>query len=235
MFPILSTSHLKLKHAPSSCLYLIQESLRLSVTAWLQTEPPKIRFIRILRTLGLEKRWTVRFPSWLSAKSVREEPHHVHQPFISWFRSPWLLMATPMFVPGMGGAEIFTVRRDAKQLTRSSCGSGEVIRRGQVAQFSFPAHRPQTSLGAPGHAERMLHDLRLGAPGADRIGRSSTTYTKAFERYALELCRRMTILNSLAISTSVGTSSRRSGKGTSNGGFPDLTSILFTLAPISTF
>jgi len=47
-------------------------------------------FIRILRTLSLEKKWTIRFSSLRSVSPIKEEPRHVHKSFVPWIRPSWL-------------------------------------------------------------------------------------------------------------------------------------------------
>ena len=95
-----------------------------------------------------------------------------------------------------GGAMIFSIEQKAQDLACSECGSHEVIRRGQI-QRKFRAlpigGKPVwISLGI-----QRVKCLFCGLIRQVRLGFASPrrTYTKAFERYALELCKHMTMLD----------------------------------------
>lgn len=95
-----------------------------------------------------------------------------------------------------GGAVIFTVRQDAKQLICSSCGSGQVIRRGQVwRRFrSLPIGLKAVWVSL---AMQRVCCMACGLVRQVQVGFADPrrTYTKAFERYAWELSRHMTMLD----------------------------------------
>jgi transposase len=93
-----------------------------------------------------------------------------------------------------GGAVIFSIRREHETSRCSSCGSARVIRRGQVTRRfrSLPIGGRATFVDLP--IPRLeCHDCgavrQVEVPFAD----PRRSYTRPFERYALELGRRMTI------------------------------------------
>lgn len=95
-----------------------------------------------------------------------------------------------------GGFVIFTIRQDPKELACSSCGSRRVIRRGQVRRRfrTIPIGTKQVWIElAIGRvfclACNLVRQVKIGFADPRR------SYTKAFERYALELSRHMTILD----------------------------------------
>lgn len=93
-----------------------------------------------------------------------------------------------------GGKVIFTVRQDAHALRCAACGSRRVIRRGHCQRRfrSIPiGSRPvQAVLDVP-----RVGCMDCGAVRQVRVGFAGErrSYTKGFERYVLELSRRMTI------------------------------------------
>jgi transposase len=95
-----------------------------------------------------------------------------------------------------GGAVIFTVGQDPSKLTCSSCGAKQVSPKGQVwRRFrSLPIGRKPVLVVL---AIRRVYCLACGVVRQAKIGFADPrrTYTKGFERYALELCRHMTILD----------------------------------------
>ena len=95
-----------------------------------------------------------------------------------------------------GGKVIFTVRQETQTLRCSACGSRRVIRRGSCSRRfrSLPiGSRPvQTVLDVPRVGCRDCGAVRQVAVGFADERRS---YTRAFERYVLELSRRMSILD----------------------------------------
>ena len=93
-----------------------------------------------------------------------------------------------------GGQTIFTIRQDPKTCRCSSCGSRQVVSRGRVERHfrSLPIGSRATTvvLPIPRVACRARGAVRQAeVPFAD----PRRSYTRAFERYALELSRRMTI------------------------------------------
>jgi len=94
------------------------------------------------------------------------------------------------------GAVIFTVRQNFQALTCSSCGSGQVIRRGQVwRRFrSLPIGLRPVWVSL---AIQRVCCIACGLVRQVRVGFADPrrTYTKAFERYAWELSRHMTMLD----------------------------------------
>ena len=93
-----------------------------------------------------------------------------------------------------GGSVIFNLRQDPKKLTCSACGSHKVIRRGQAwRRFrSVPIGlKPVWIL----FAVQRVSCLVCGLVRQAKVGFADPrrSYTKSFERYALELSRRMTI------------------------------------------
>jgi len=93
-----------------------------------------------------------------------------------------------------GGAVIFSIRQGAETCRCSSCGSARVIHRGQVTRRfrSLPIGGRATFVDLP--IPRLeCHDCgavrQVEVPFAD----PRRSYTRCFERYALELGRRMTI------------------------------------------
>jgi transposase len=93
-----------------------------------------------------------------------------------------------------GGAVIFSIRQEHETCRCSSCGSAPIIHRGQVARRfrSLPIGERATFVDLP---IPRVECLACGAvrqvevPFAD----PRRSYTRSFERYALELGRRMTI------------------------------------------
>jgi transposase len=95
-----------------------------------------------------------------------------------------------------GGQVVFTIRQDPRTFRCEACGSRDVRPRGKVERRfrSLPIGGRATSvvLPIPRVACRACGVVRqVEVPFAD----PRRTYTKAFERYALELSRCMTILD----------------------------------------
>jgi transposase len=95
-----------------------------------------------------------------------------------------------------GGRTTFTIRQDDKALRCPVCGSRDVRPKGRVERRfrSLPIGSRATvvALPVPRVACDACHVTRqVGVPFAD----PRRSYTKSFERYALELSRRMTILD----------------------------------------
>ena len=95
-----------------------------------------------------------------------------------------------------GGEVIFTIRQEPKTLRCKSCGSRDVHPRGRVErQFrSLPIGSRPTTIVFPiprvaCRACGLVRQVKVDFADPRR------TYTKAFERYALELSRCMTILD----------------------------------------
>jgi transposase len=95
-----------------------------------------------------------------------------------------------------GGQTTFTIRQDDKALRCPACGSGDVRPKGRVERRfrSLPIGNRATVVVLP--IPRVACDAcrvtrQVKVPFAD----PRRTYTKAFERYALELSRSMTILD----------------------------------------
>ena len=93
-----------------------------------------------------------------------------------------------------GGQTTFTIRQEGKALRCPACGSRDVRPKGRVERHfrSLPIGSRVTIVALP--IPRVACDAcgvvrRVAVPFAD----PRRTYTKAFERYALELSRRMTI------------------------------------------
>ncbi len=93
-----------------------------------------------------------------------------------------------------GGATIFTIQQDPDDCRCSACGSREVISRGHAErQFTaLPIGRRKTTVVLP------IPRVECRACGAVRqvkvpFADPRRSYTKSFERYVLELSRRMTI------------------------------------------
>lgn len=95
-----------------------------------------------------------------------------------------------------GGAVMFTLRPKAFELQCSSCKSSRIIRRGTVERRfrSLPIGRKPVWFSL---AVQRVECLVCGLVRQVKIGFADPrrSYTKAFERYALELSRRMTILD----------------------------------------
>jgi len=93
-----------------------------------------------------------------------------------------------------GGAVAFTLRPKAFELQCSACRSHNVIRRGKVErQFrSLPIGNKPVWLSL---AVQRVQCLVCGLIRQVKIGFADPrrTYTRSFERYALELCKHMTI------------------------------------------
>jgi transposase len=92
------------------------------------------------------------------------------------------------------GQTIFTIRQEPGTCRCSACGSGDVVARGHVERRfrSLPIGSRATSLVLP------IPRVECRACGLVRqvdvaFADPRRTYTKAFERYVLELSRRMTI------------------------------------------
>jgi transposase len=93
-----------------------------------------------------------------------------------------------------GGATIFTIRQDPHDCRCSACGSRDVISRGHAERRfrNLPIGSRPTAvvLPIPRVECRTCSAVRqVEVPFAD----PRRSYTKSFERYALELSRRMTI------------------------------------------
>ena len=93
-----------------------------------------------------------------------------------------------------GGATIFTIRQDPADCRCSACGSREVISRGHAERQSLalPIGRRKTTVALPiPRVECQACGLvrQVKVPFAD----PRRSYTRSFERYVLELARRMTI------------------------------------------
>jgi transposase len=95
-----------------------------------------------------------------------------------------------------GGQTTFTIRQEAKALRCPACGSKDVRPKGRVERRfrSLPIGGRATIVALPiprvaCDACRLVRQVEV--PFAD----PRRTYTKSFERYALELSRRMTILD----------------------------------------
>jgi transposase len=94
----------------------------------------------------------------------------------------------------LDGQVNFTIRKESKTCCCSACGSRDVLHRGHVV-------RHFRSLPIGGRATRVILPIprvECRACGVVRqveisFAKSRRSYTKAFERYALELSRRMTI------------------------------------------
>ena len=93
-----------------------------------------------------------------------------------------------------GGAMIFTIRQDPDDCRCSACGSRDVISRGHAErQFvALPIGSRKTTVTLP------IPRVECRACGAARqvqvpFADPRRSYTKSFERYVLELSRRMTI------------------------------------------
>ena len=93
-----------------------------------------------------------------------------------------------------GGSVIFSIRREPETWRCSSCGSARVIRRGQVTRRfrSLPIGARATFVDLPIPRLECHHCgavRQVEVPFAD----PRRSYTRSFQRYALELGRRMTI------------------------------------------
>jgi transposase len=92
------------------------------------------------------------------------------------------------------GQVTFTIRQEPETCRCSACGSGQVISRGQAERRfqSLPIGRRATTVVLP---IPRVECLACGVVRQVKIGFSDPrrSYTKSFERYALELSRSMTI------------------------------------------
>src|SRR4051794_30487753 len=93
-----------------------------------------------------------------------------------------------------GGATIFTIRQDPDDCRCSACGSRQVISRGHAERqfLTLPIGRRKTTVALPiprVECQACGRVRQVEVPFAD----PRRSYTKAFERYVLELSRRMTI------------------------------------------
>jgi transposase len=93
-----------------------------------------------------------------------------------------------------GGATIFTIRQDPHDCRCSACGSRQVISRGHAERqfLTLPIGRRKTTVALPiPRVECQACGLvrQVKVPFAD----PRRSYTRSFERYVLELSRRMTI------------------------------------------
>jgi transposase len=93
-----------------------------------------------------------------------------------------------------GGRVTFRIRRDASTCRCSACGSADVVHRGEVRRTfrSLPIGLKPTFLAL---SIPRVECRRCGVVRQVEVGFADPrrTYTRAFERYALELGRRMTI------------------------------------------
>ena len=93
-----------------------------------------------------------------------------------------------------GGATIFTIQQDPETCRCSACGSREVISRGHAERqfLALPIGRRKTTVVLPiprVECQACGRVRQVKVPFAD----PRRSYTKSFERYVLELSRRMTI------------------------------------------
>src|SRR3954447_735896 len=93
-----------------------------------------------------------------------------------------------------GGATIFTIQQDPETCRCSACGSRQVISRGHAERqfITLPIGRRKTTVALPiPRVECQACGLvrQVKVPFAD----PRRSYTRSFERYVLELSRRMTI------------------------------------------
>jgi transposase len=95
-----------------------------------------------------------------------------------------------------GGSVIFTIGQSRFELECSSCGSREVIRRGKVDRRfrSLPIGRKPVWI-MMGIQRVLCLSCGLVRQVKVRFAEPRRSYTKAFERYALDLSRHMTILD----------------------------------------
>src|SRR5271157_3674630 len=93
-----------------------------------------------------------------------------------------------------GGQVIFTIHQEPETCRCSACGSRQVVSRGEVERRfrSFPIGSRATFVILP---IRRVECRQCGLVRQVKIpfAESRRSYTKAFERYALELSKRMTI------------------------------------------
>lgn len=92
------------------------------------------------------------------------------------------------------GATLFTIRQDPQTCRCSACGSRRVISRGHAERqfLALPIGRRKTTVALPiprVECQACGRVRQVEVPFADPRRR----YTKSFERYVLELSRRMTI------------------------------------------
>src|ERR1700719_3225972 len=92
------------------------------------------------------------------------------------------------------GHTIFTIEQEPKSYRCSCCGSSQVVSRGHIEPHfrTVPIGSRATFVGFPiprveCQAHRLVRQVEVSFAAPRR------SYTKAFERYALELSRRMTI------------------------------------------
>ena len=93
-----------------------------------------------------------------------------------------------------GGATIFTIRQDPADCRCSACGSRQVISRGHAERqfIALPIGSRKTTVALPiprVECQACGRVRQVEVPFAD----PRRSYTKAFERYVLELSRGMTI------------------------------------------
>jgi len=95
-----------------------------------------------------------------------------------------------------GGATIFTISQDADDCRCASCGAREVISRGYVERRfrCLPIGSRPTTVVLPIPRVECLK-CRLVRQVEVHFADPRRSYTKSFERYALELSRSMTILD----------------------------------------
>ena len=92
------------------------------------------------------------------------------------------------------GATLFTIRQDPETCRCSACGSRQVISRGHAERqfLALPIGRRKTTVALPiprVECQACGRVRQVEVPFAD----PRRSYTKSFERYVLELSRRMTI------------------------------------------
>ena len=93
-----------------------------------------------------------------------------------------------------GGETVFAIRQEQTELRCPGCGGADLIRRGQVwRRFrALPIGRRRVWIELP---VQRVACRRCGVVQQVTVGFAAgrRSYTTAFERYAVELCRRMTI------------------------------------------
>jgi transposase len=92
------------------------------------------------------------------------------------------------------GATLFTIRQDPQTCRGSACGSRQVISRGHAERqfLALPIGRRKTTVALPiprVESQACGRVRQVEVPFAD----PRRSYTRSFERYVLELSRRMTI------------------------------------------
>ncbi len=107
-----------------------------------------------------------------------------------------------------GGQTISSIHQDPRPAVAPPADRHSTLARPGRAPLPILAYRRPRDVQSPAHPARRMSGLPRRAPGEGPLRRSAGSYTSCFERYSLELGRRMTIRD-VAVHLGVGWDRRR--------------------------